>query len=204
MEDFINEIVAETQVSIPDYQYFNQLIKHRTVVLNSEVDESLLEKVILPLRSFEKDTSTEPVTLIIQTVGGSMIDGLTLIDIIDNYSKPLEVIVYGYAYSMGFAILCAGSKNPNVTKKCFSFTTGLWHSGSVMLSGEDNMINDVQEFNKRMDNKLKEYIIANTLIPRELYERKERYQFYFDSEELLKYGIVNEIIGAPKNTDTGM
>lgn len=49
-----------------------------------------------------------------------------------------------------------------------------------------------------MDEELKEYIIEHTLIPRELYEKKERYQFYFNSTELLRYGIIDEIIGEAK------
>lgn len=185
-------------IDICDYQYYHQLLNKRTIIFNSDVDSSLVESVILPLRDFENDDSIEPVTLVLQSVGGSMSDGLVLINIIDNYSKPLNIIVYGYAYSMGFAILCAGSNNPNVTKQCHAFTTALWHSGSVMLAGEANVVNDIQDFNKKMDNQLKEYIIEHTLIPRDLYEKKERYQFYFDATELLRYGIIDEIIGEAK------
>ena len=188
-----NDIVSPSM-----YQYYHQLFHNRTIIFNNGVDEDILETVIMPLKDFENDNSQEPVTLVLQSVGGSMSDGLVLINVIDNYTKPLNIIVYGYAYSMLFAILCAGSKNPNVTKKCYSFTTALWHSGTIMLSGEANVVNDVQDFNKKMDNLLKEYIIENTLIPRELYEKKERYQFYFDSTELLRYGIVDEIIGEAK------
>lgn len=180
------------------YQYFDNLLNKRTIVFNDEVSENILENVILPLQKFEKDDSEEPITLVLQTVGGQVIDGLPLINIIDNYKKPLEIIVYGYAYSMGFAILCAGSRNKNVVKKCYNFSTALWHSGSIALSGDASAVNDVQEFNKQVDSMLKEYIIENTLIPRELYEKKERYQFYFTSAELLRYGVVNEIIGEAK------
>ena len=164
-------------------------------MLNEEICEDILEAVILPLKDFENDDNLEPVTLILQSVGGSVSDGLALINIIDNYSKPLNIVVYGYAYSMCFAILCAGANNPNVTKKCYNFSTGLWHSGVTILQGETNMINDIQDFNRKIDNILKEYIIEHTLIPRELYEQKERYQFYFTATELLRYGIVDEIIG---------
>lgn len=180
------------------YQYFDKLLNKRTIVFNEGVDTDIVEMLILPLLDFEKDDSEEPVTLIIHTPGGSVSDGLSVLNIIDNYKKKLNIIVLGYAYSMGFAILCAGSKNKNVTKKCYAFTTALWHSGSVILSGDASMVNDVQEFNRQIDEMLKEYIIENTLIPRELYEKKERYQFYFTANELLRYGIVDEIIGEAK------
>lgn len=185
-------------VDIINYQYFHNLLNKRTVIFNGEVSEDIVETVILPLKDFEEDTSMEPVTLIIQSPGGSVADGMVLMNIIDNYTKPLKILVYGYAYSMGFAILCSGSKNKNVIKSCHRFTTALWHSGMVFLSGDASAVGDIQDFNKQIDAKLKEYILENTFIPQELYEKKERHQFYFTAEELLRYGIIDEIIGEAK------
>ena len=100
------------------YQYFRQLLQKRTIILNSEIDESILETVVLPLKDFEQDTNDTPVTLILNTPGGSVADGLMLCNVIDNYTKPLEILVPSYACSMGTIILCSGNKNPNVIKKC--------------------------------------------------------------------------------------
>ena len=75
------------------YQYFRQLLQKRTIILNSEIDESILETVVLPLKDFEQDTDDTPVTLILNTPGGSVADGLMLCNVIDNYTKPLEILV---------------------------------------------------------------------------------------------------------------
>ena len=99
---------------------------------------------------------------------------------------------------MGFAILCAGSKNPNVVRKCYPFTTALWHPGQVALSGSTNDVNDIQEFNKKVDLTLKNYILENTFISKELYEKNERSQFYLTAQELFHYGIIDEIIDEVK------
>ena len=147
--DFLEIPMSLSTLDPVNYQYFNQLLNHRTIIMNTEVDDNLLESVIIPLINFEKDNSDEPITLILQSVGGSVIDGMVLMNIIDGYKKPLNIIVYGYAYSMGFAILCSGSKNPNVVRKCYPFTTALWHPGQVALSGSANDVNDIQEFIKQ-------------------------------------------------------
>ena len=128
------------------YQYFLQLLQKRTVVLNSEIDENILETIVLPLKDFEKDTSTEPVTLILNTPGGSVADGLMLCNIIDNYKKPLEIIVPSYSCSMGTIILCSGNKNPNVTKKCYPFSFALFHSGQTIVGGETTTVDDIVDF----------------------------------------------------------
>lgn len=198
MDDAILALVEDSGLDPVRYQYFHQLNDNRTIVFNTSVDESIVENVILPLKDFEKDDSDEPVTLILSTPGGSVADGLVLCNVIDGYRKKLNIIVYGYAYSMGFAILCSGSKNPNVSKKCYDFTTALWHPGEAHLSGSTNDINDIQDFNRKIDALIKSYILDNTYISKEIYERNERSQFYFTSSELLAYGIVDEIIGEAK------
>ena len=75
------------------YQYFNQLLNHRTIVFNDSVGESVVEKVFIPLRDFEKDDSTEPVTLILNSSGGSVSDGFFLAYYLSQYSKPLNINV---------------------------------------------------------------------------------------------------------------
>ena len=178
------------------YQYFNQLLRKRTIILNAEIDESILETVVLPLKDFEEQKSDKPVTLILNTPGGSVADGLMLCNVIDNYKIPLEIIVPSYACSMGTIILCSGNKNPNVTKKAYPFSFALFHSGQTYVGGESTSVEDVMNFNKGVDNKIRDYIIANTNITEELYDTHHRKQWYISAEEMLKYGLIDEIIGA--------
>ncbi len=144
---------------------------------------------------FEKDDSDDPITLIMATVGGSVSDGFVLCNIIDNYKKPLNIIILGYAASMGTIILAAGAHNPNVTRKCYPFTYALLHAGSTAFSGEALSVQDTLEFNKRIDEKVKQFIISHTKISEDEYTQYERKQWFLDADDMLKYGFVDEIIG---------
>ena len=188
---------AETISSLDPimYQYFKNLLQNRTIILNSEIDENILENVVLPLKDFENDNSNDKITLILNTPGGSVADGLMLCNIIDNYKKPLEIIVPSYSCSMGTIILCSGNKNPNVTKKCYPFSFGLFHSGQTFVGGESTSVKDTVDFNENVDNRIREYIVANTNISDELYEKHHRKQWYITADEMLAYGLVDEIIG---------
>ena len=188
---------AETTSSLDPvmYQYFKNLLQKRTIILNSEIDENILENVVLPLKDFEEDDSHKPITLILNTPAGSVADGLMLCNIIDNYTKPLEIIVPSYACSMGTIILCAGNKNPNVTKKCYPFTFGLFHSGQTFVGGETTSVKDTIDFNENVDNRIRQYIVENTKISEDLYEKHHRKQWYITATEMLEYGLVDEIIG---------
>lgn len=194
----LDDLVAllDTQSIDPaTYQYFDKLMNQRTIIFNQEVDERIVERVAIPLLDFEKDNSNDPVTLIFSTVGGSVSDGFVLCNIIDNYQKPLDIIVLGYAASMGTIMLAAGSKNPNVTRKCYPFTYALLHAGSTAFSGESLTVQDTLEFNKRVDEKVKQFVISHTNVSEDEYMQHERKQWFLDADDMLKYGFVDEIIG---------
>ena len=174
---------------------FNKLENERTIIFNQEVDDRIVERVAIPLMDFEKDSSQDPVTLIFATVGGSISDGFVLCNIIDQYKKPLNIIVLGYAASMGTIMLAAGAKNPNVTRKCYPFSYALLHAGSTAFSGETLSVEDTMEFNKKIDQKVRKFIISHTNVSEEEYTQHERKQWFFDAEDMLKYGFVDEIIG---------
>lgn len=177
------------------YQYFTQLLNNRTIIFNQEVDERIFERVVMPLLDFEKDGSNDPVTLILATVGGSLSDGFILCNIIDQYRKPLNVIVLGYAASMGTIILAAGANNPNVTRKCYPYSYALLHAGSTAFSGESLSVEDAMDFNKRIDKKVRAFITSHTKVTEQEYTEHERKQWFFDAEDMLKYGFVDKIIG---------
>ena len=55
------------------------------------MQEDIIEKVFIPLKDFEKDDSNEPVTIIMNSSGGSVSDGFFLAHYISQYSKPLNI-----------------------------------------------------------------------------------------------------------------
>ena len=193
-----SDLITFTDTSSIDpasYQYFTKLLNERTIIYNKEIDEDVVERVILPLLDFEKDSSQDPVNLIFATVGGTISDGFVLCNIIDSYKKPLYITVLGYAASMGTVLLAAGAHNPNVTRRCYPFSYALLHAGSATLSGESLSVQDAMEFNKKVDEKVKNFIISHTNITEEEYSLHERKQWFLDAEEMLKYGFIDEIIG---------
>lgn len=197
--DFLAAVEQTSNLDPVSYQYFNHYLNHRSVIFNKDVDTDIVEMVILPLLEFEKDDKEESVKLILSTPGGSVSDGLILCNIIDNYKKPLEIYVYGYACSMGTIILCAGNKNPNVTKYCYPFSFGLFHAGYSAIEGEALSVEDRMEFNKKVDNSIRDYVVANTNITAEEYKNNERRQWYLSAEEMKRLGLIDIIINGDEN-----
>lgn len=197
-DDDIFAILNDSTFDVIAYQYLKHYKNYRTIIFNQTVDSSIVESVILPLQEFERDESNEPVKLILSTPGGSVSDSLVLCNIIDNYKKPLEIVVLGYACSMGTIILCSGNKNPNVTKYCYPFTYALFHAGYSGAFGESLSVRDQVDFNTMIDRKIKDYVISNTNITEEEYASNERRQWYLTATDLKEKGLIDVIIGEEK------
>ena len=198
LDDLFNAIQT-CEFDPATYQYFNQLLNHRTIIFNCDVQEDLIERVYIPLLSFERDTSTEPVTLIMNSSGGSVSDGFFLAYYISTYSKPLHIIVPGYACSMAAVILAGGGKNNNVTRYCFPCSYALIHDGYVALSTQEaKTANDIMAFNDNIDKQIKQFFITNTKITEEEYEAHSRHQWFLNAEEMIQKGLIDTIYGLSK------
>ena len=178
------------------YQYFHQLLDKRTIILNEFVSDATVEKIYLPMKEFEEDSSTDPVTLILNSCGGSVSNGFYLAQYISMYSKPLNIIVPGMAASMAAIILAGGGKNENVIRYGFPATYVLLHDGYIALeSSEARTADDIMEFNKGVDSDIRDFIIANTNITPELYDSHARKQWFIKGNELKELNLIDHIYG---------
>lgn len=175
------------------YQYFKNL-KNRTIVFNMHVDEAILEYVILPILEWDNDGTGEKITIYLNSCGGEVHNGLALCDIIENLKTPTEIIIVSYAYSMGGLIAMAGYNNPNVKVKCYRFSTALIHGGSSYLQGTSHQVKDHFKFMEKYEERIKRYILSHSNIVEEKYDELARCEWYMDSDDMLNYGIVDEII----------
>lgn len=194
--DFLPFVQQASNLDPVGYQYFYQLLKKRTVIFNADVDESIIETVYLPLKNFEEDDSSLPVTLILNSSGGSISDGFFLANYLTHYSKKLNIIVCGYACSMATVILAAGGKNDNITRQCYPCSYALIHDGYVAISAsEAKSASDVMSFNESIDTRIRQFIIDNTNITSELFDSKSRHQWFIHAQEMKELNLVDKILG---------
>ena len=195
--DELNSIIKmfSTDLCPSDYQYFHQLLHNRTIIFNSSIDEDIIETIYLPLKDFEEDESQKPVTLILNSPGGSVTDGFFLAYYIAHYKKPLNILVTGYAASMAAVILAGGGKNEKVTRMCYPCSYALLHDGYIGLdTTETKTAVDIMAFNDKLDKDIKQFILDNTAITEELYDSKARHQWFLTAQEMYEYKLIDKIL----------
>ena len=193
--DFLG-MLDNTSISIADYQYFHQLFHNRTIIFNGAVDEDIIEKYYLPLLDFEKDDNTKPVTLILNSFGGSVTEGFFFAHYLKNYKKPLNIIVTGCAASMAAIILAACNKNPNITRYCYPSSYALIHDGYTAIgTSESKTASDIMAFNDSVDDDIRDFIVENTNITIEEYNAHTRHQWFLKADAMQSVGLIDKIIG---------
>lgn len=131
-----------------------------------------------------------PIKLVINSPGGSVLDGMGLIDAIKSSATPVFGIVVGYAFSMAFNILCACDFRAATANSSF-----LCHDGSTGLYDSSTKLRDTMKFYDKLDERLDKMIASKTkLTMKELETRKREENFWF-SDEAKDLGIIDAIIG---------
>lgn len=175
------------------YQYY-KCLNNRQIIINEQIGDNLLETAILPFMQMDNDGSGKPIEVIISTIGGEIYNGFNFIDQIEKAKTPTTIHIMAMAASMGFLISMAGKNNPNVKTVCHPFSVGLLHSGSQYMSGSAHSVKDTFNFSQHYEEKIKNYILSHTKIDEDLYEKVERKEYWMDSDEMMRLGIVDEII----------
>lgn len=85
------------------------LMSKRTIYLNGEINDEAALSIITQLHYLE-DNSQEPITLVINSPGGSVSAGLAIYDVMQALSCPVTTAAVGLAASMAALVLAAGTK----------------------------------------------------------------------------------------------
>ena len=185
-----------SECALPDpvsYQYYKGL-ERRRIIINEEIASDLLEYAVLPYLEMDGDGTGKPIEIILSTVGGDIYSGFALVDVIEKAKTPTVIHVVGLAASMGTLIAMAGKNNPNVKTVCHPFSVGLIHSGSQYMEGSAHAVKDTFDFSQHYEEKIKAYILSHSKIDEDYYDKIERKELWLDADEMLRLGVVDEII----------
>jgi ATP-dependent Clp protease protease subunit len=147
--------------------------------------------------------SDEPITIYINSGGGSVGAGLAIMQLIyrvrEMYKVTINTVVTGYAYSMGAIVFQAGD-----SRQIGSFSTLMLHSPQWFLSGSDQTIfNDYATLARHYKN-----LVSNIFAQRSkkhdaawwesfIYSGRDR---FLTAQECLDLGLADEIYGLELTT----
>ena len=138
-----------------------------------------------------------PILLYVVSNGGEVDSGFELIDVIQSSKTPVYTINLGYQYSMGFLIGLAGHKRFATKNAKY-----LMHDGSNFVYNSGAKAQDQMEFNRKVEERVKQYILSRSNVTSSEYDSKLRVEWYLFADEAKEKGFVDYIIGEDCDIDS--
>lgn len=177
-------------------------LQQRKLFINDEISSYSVSDVIKHILQFNSEDKNinidkrKPILLYITSNGGEVDAGFELIDVIQNSKTPVYTINLGYQYSMGFLIGLAGHKRFAMPNAKF-----LHHDGTNVIINSGTKAKDQMEFQDKIEERIKNFVIDKTKVTTEEYEAHMRQEWYLFANEAKEYGMVDYIFGIDCDID---
>lgn len=172
----------------------SELLNSRVLLLEGEVNDVTCNGLIKSMLVLEHQSATEPITLIINSPGGSVTAGLALIDTMQSLDCSVITVGEGVVASMAAVILACGDR-----RQVYRHTQVLIHQlmgGTGMAQQTD--IEIVAQHTAAMRAELDELLAEHgNLSAQEFHELTER-DCWCNAERALELGLVDEVIAPSK------
>lgn len=186
---------------VNDIFYLKDL-KQRKLFLSEDVNQYSVGDIVKNILQYNREDyglpseGRKPILLYVSSNGGEVDAGFELIDAILCSKTPVYTINLGYQYSMGFLIGLAGHRRYAMEHSKF-----LLHDGSNFIYNSGAKAQDQMEFNRKVEDRVKQYILSRSKLTSEEYDSKLRVEWYMFSDEAKEKGFVDYIIGKDCDID---
>lgn len=172
---------------------FNRLLKDRIIILSGEIETNQCELIKANLLYLESIDSSEDIKLYINSPGGSVYDGLGLLDIMEYIKPEVETINTGLAASMAAIILCSGKKGK---RKALKRSRTMIHQpmkSSYGWSQASDLEIDAKEINE-LKRQLYEIISEKSGQSYSKVEKDSDRDYWLSASDAKKYGLIDEVL----------
>ena len=110
-QDYINPTILEQrQLNVTQMDVFSRLMADRIIFLGTEIDDTVANVIIAQLLYLSSQDPEAPITIYLNTPGGSVYSGMAIYDTIQYIPNEVRTVCTGLAASMGSVLLCGGTK----------------------------------------------------------------------------------------------
>ena len=191
MSNLIPFVIEKTGRGERSYDIFSRQLKDRIIFLGTAVDDMVANLVVAQMLFLQNDNQDQPITMYINSPGGSVTAGLAIYDTMQVIKCDIETYCVGQASSMGAILLSAGTKGKR---------NALEHS-RIMIhqpwGGYEGSASDISIHAKEIE-KVKEKLIAilakHTGKKADQIAKDADRDFFMSAEEAKAYGMIDEIV----------
>ena len=185
-------VVEETTKGERAYDIYSRLLNDRIVFLGEQVDSHTANLVVAQLLYLAAEDPKRDIKLYINSPGGSVYDGLAIIDTMNYIQPDVQTIGVGLQASMGAMLLSCGAKGkrfvlPNARVMIHQPSYG---AGQAKVTDQEIELREGLYVKQRLIDILAE----QTGKDKKTIERDMDRDNWMSAEEAKDYGIIDEVI----------
>jgi ATP-dependent Clp protease, proteolytic subunit ClpP len=186
-------VIDKTPNGERSYDIYSRLLKDRIIMLTEDVNHVTASSIVAQLLFLESEDPDKEISFYINSPGGSITDGMAIVDTMRYIKCPISTICVGMAASMGAVLLACGNKG-----KRFATPNSEIMIHQPLISG--GLSGQATEIKIHADHILRTRSRLNTLLSEQTgqdlatIEKDTERDNYMLAEEALKYGLIDGIL----------
>lgn len=185
-------VIEETNKGERAYDIYSRLLNDRIIFLGEDVNPHTANLVIAQLLFLAHEDNKKDIKLYINSPGGSVYDGLAIIDTMNYIEPDVETIGIGLQASMGAMLLSSGAKG-----KRFALPNSRIMIHQPSYGSPQSKVTD-QEIELKegllLKKRLIEMLSKNTGKPEKQVEKDMDRDNWMSADEAKDYGIIDKVI----------
>ena len=187
-------VIEQTAKGERSYDIFSRLLKDRIIFLGEDVNPTSASLVIAQLLFLESEDPDKEIFFYINSPGGSITDGMAIVDTMNYIKCPVATYCVGMAASMGAVLLASGEKGRRFATPNSEILIHQPLIGGNGISGQTTEIKIHADHMVKTREKLNKLLSERTGQPIEVIEKDTERDNYMTAQEALDYGLIDGIL----------
>lgn len=187
-------ILEERELRATQMDIFSRLMRDRLLWVSGVVDDHM-STIVQAQLMFLDSTNNSDITMHIDSPGGSVKSGLSMVDVMDYISCDIRTVNTGMAASMGSVLLGAGTKGK---RSSLRFSRTMLHQSSGGAGGNIQdariQLKEWEKYNQTLFELLGSYCGKSA----EVVMNDASRDLWLDAQDAMEYGIIDEIVKTKK------
>ena len=187
-------VIEQTSKGERSYDIFSRLLKDRIIFLGEDVNSTTASLVVAQLLFLESEDPDKEINLYINSPGGSVTDGLAIVDTMNYIKCPVSTTCIGLAASFGAVLLANGTKGKRYATPNAEILIHQPLIGGHGITGQTTDIKIHAENMIKTRERLNKILSERTGKPLEQIMQDTERDHDMTAEEALEYGLIDEIL----------
>jgi len=169
----------------------SRLLRDRIIILNDEVNQYTAGLIVAQMLYLESENPDRDILFYVNSPGGSVTDGLAILDTMQFIKCDVSTVVMGSACSMGSLLASSGTPGKRL------MLPHARHMIHQVSSGSRGTALDMKiqlEETLRLNKMLTEIYVKNTGKTYEQLEKDMSRDFFMDVQESIAYGLADQMV----------